>query len=138
MRYEVTPDLITGNRMIDSEHRQLFDAANKLLDAFADSKSDGGKQIAQTSSFLKSYVDKHFGHEEELQKKNEWREYETHVRFHDQYKKTLAEILDKLPKDGPPSVENISELNLHIVRLITHIRTMDKRLGSYLQSRGVV
>ena len=29
MRYEVTQDLMTGNSMIDSEHRVLFDAANK-------------------------------------------------------------------------------------------------------------
>ncbi len=137
MRYEVTPDLITGNHLIDSEHRQLFDAANKLLDAFADAKGAGSNQIIQTGNFLKSYVDKHFGHEQDLQKKYNWREYETHVRFHEQYKKTLSDIIDSLPKDGPPSVESMSELNLHIVRLITHIRTMDKRLGAYLKSQGV-
>ncbi len=138
MRYEVTQDLMTGNSMIDSEHRVLFDAANKLLDAFADGRNDGGMNIVQTGIFLKNYVDKHFEHEQELQKKHEWREYDTHVRFHEQYKQTLSDILDGLPKDGPPSVELVSELNLHIVRLITHIRTMDKRLGSYLQSRGEV
>ena len=137
MRYEVTPDLITDNRLIDSEHRQLFDAVNKLLDAMSDPESDGGRQIGQTADFLRSYVDKHFAHEEELQRKHDWREYETHVRFHEQYKKTLCEILDSMPTDGtPPSVQNMSELNVHIVRLIKHISTMDKRLGAYLKSRG--
>ena len=33
MRYELTQDLLTGNQLIDSEHRQLFDAINALLDA---------------------------------------------------------------------------------------------------------
>lgn len=137
MRYEVTPDLITDNHLIDSEHMQLFDAVNKLLDAMSDPKSNSGRQIGQTADFLRSYVGKHFGHEEELQKKHDWREYETHVRFHEQYKNTLCDILDSIPLDGtPPSVQNMSELNVHIVRLITHIRTMDKRLGAYLKSRG--
>ena len=45
MRYEVTPDLITDNHLIDSEHMQLFDAVNKLLDAMSDPKSNGGRQI---------------------------------------------------------------------------------------------
>ena len=33
MRYELTQDLLTGNQLIDSEHRQLFDAINALHDA---------------------------------------------------------------------------------------------------------
>ena len=35
MRYELTQDLLTGNQLIDSEHRQLFDAINALMDACA-------------------------------------------------------------------------------------------------------
>lgn len=30
MRYELTPDLLTGSALIDSEHRQLFVAINSL------------------------------------------------------------------------------------------------------------
>ena len=33
MRYELTKDLETGNATIDREHRELFDAVNKLMDA---------------------------------------------------------------------------------------------------------
>ena len=119
MRYELTSDLITGNSLIDSEHKQLFEAVNQLLDAFSDKGTEGRSQIDQAATFLRNYVNKHFGHEEDLQKRYEWREFDTHVRFHEEYKKTL-----------------MSELNVHIVRLITHIRTMDKRLGAYLQSKG--
>ena len=35
MTYQITPDLLTGNTIIDGEHRQLFDAINALLDACA-------------------------------------------------------------------------------------------------------
>lgn len=33
MKYELTKDLETGNRIIDNEHRELLNAVNALLDA---------------------------------------------------------------------------------------------------------
>ena len=39
MRYELTKDLLTGNALIDSEHKQLFDAINALLDACAQERA---------------------------------------------------------------------------------------------------
>ena len=35
MRYELTQELLTGNALIDTEHKQLFDAINALMDACA-------------------------------------------------------------------------------------------------------
>ena len=65
MRYELTQDLLTGNQLIDSEHRQLFDAINALMDACA--QGAGRTKISETVQFLNSYVNKHFGDEEKLQ-----------------------------------------------------------------------
>ena len=39
MRYELTKDLETGNATIDREHRELFDAVNKLMDACGSGKA---------------------------------------------------------------------------------------------------
>ena len=133
MKYEITPDLITGYEQIDNEHRQLFDAVNQLLGSFSDNKTNGKEQMNRAAAFLTNYVDKHFGHEEELQKKYEWREFEIHHKFHEEYKRQLREILGRIPDEGP-DIQNMSEINVHIVRLITHIRTMDKRLGAFLQT----
>lgn len=131
MRYEITPDLLTGNQLIDSEHRQLFEAVNRLLDSFTTKNAAGRNAMTTAAAFLESYVDKHFGHEEELQKKYQWREYDAHCRFHVEYKKTLKEIINQIPETGP-EIEDMSRLNVHVVRLITHIRTMDKRLGAFI------
>ena len=46
MRYELTQDLLTGNQLIDSEHRQLFDAINALMDACA--QGAGRTKISET------------------------------------------------------------------------------------------
>lgn len=134
MRYEITPDLLTGNQLIDSEHKQLFEAINRLLDSFANKSETGKHTMVTAAAFLESYVDKHFGHEEELQKRYKWREYEMHHRFHEEYEKTLKEIISQIPENGP-EIEDMSRLNVHVVRLITHIRTMDKRLGAYIQTQ---
>ena len=45
MKYELTKDLETGNRIIDNEHRELLNAVNALLDACS-----AGKGRAQVSS----------------------------------------------------------------------------------------
>lgn len=37
-RYELTKKLETGNAIIDGEHRELFAAVNKLLDACSKEK----------------------------------------------------------------------------------------------------
>ena len=64
MRYELTQELLTGNALIDTEHKQLFDAINALMDACA--QGAGRARIEQTVNFLNSYVNKHFSDEERL------------------------------------------------------------------------
>ena len=58
MRYELTKDLETGNATIDREHRELFDAVNKLMDACGSGK--GRASLEPTMKFLLEYVNKHF------------------------------------------------------------------------------
>ena len=81
MRYELTQDLLTGNQLIDSEHRQLFDAINALLDACA--QGAGRTKINETVQFLNSYVSKHFRDEEQLQLQSKYPGYNAHHTFHE-------------------------------------------------------
>ena len=90
IKYELTPDLATGNTLIDSEHRQLFEAINKLMEACAQGK--GRDQISSTLQFLTSYVSKHFGDEEQLQIRSQYPNYSAHKQFHEGYKRQLNDI----------------------------------------------
>ena len=54
MKYELTSDLMTGNSLIDAEHKQLFDAINDLMDACA--QGVGREKFMSTTQFLNSYV----------------------------------------------------------------------------------
>lgn len=131
-RYEFTPNLETGNATIDKEHRELIDAVNKLLDACG--SGNALNEINKTVKFLNNYVQKHFTHEEQLQQQSKYPNYTGHKAFHESYKKTLSDITNNIANSGA-TVGELMKLNGHIALLITHIKTEDKKLGTYLNSK---
>ena len=130
MKYELTDDLLTGNALIDSEHRELFAAVNNLIDACAQGK--GRDQIQKTVQFLGDYVAKHFRDEEGLQTKSNYPGYPAHKQFHDGYRRKLAETTQVLTREGP-SVKALSDLNGVVAIMVSHIRTEDKRLARHIK-----
>lgn len=133
MKYELTKDLETGNATIDKEHRELFAAVNSMMDACA--KGQGRASIDPTIKFLLNYVDRHFAHEEELHQKSGFENLAAHKQFHAGYTAKLREIAASIPAAGP-SVSDLSKLNQHIGVLVSHIRTVDKKLGTYITSQA--
>lgn len=133
MKYELTPDLETGNAMIDSEHKQLFSAINNLMDAC--SQGQGRTVLDSTIKFLNDYVKKHFGDEEALQKKSNYPNLSPHKQFHETYKRELLNASQKISTEGP-SIQNIAELNRLAGVLVSHIRREDKKLAQFLKQQS--
>ena len=129
-RYELTADLMTGNALIDSEHKQLFSAINDLMDACSQGK--GREKILSTAQFLQNYVDKHFGDEEGLQVKSQYPNYPVHKQFHEGYKRQLKDTMKVLELEGP-TVKALGALNQIVGVLLSHIRTEDKRLARHVR-----
>lgn len=132
MHYELTEELLTGNGLIDTEHRQLFGAVNDLLDAC--SLGEGRARIEKTVRFLNDYVGKHFRDEEELQIRSGYPGYPAHRDFHDGYRRQLADTAQALLREGP-TVKALGELNRMAGVLVAHIRTEDKRLAKHVQEQ---
>ncbi len=133
MRYEVTQDLMTGNALIDSEHRQLFAAVNDLMDACAQGR--GRDQIDKMVKFLNDYVVKHFSDEEGLQTRSNYPGYPAHKTFHDGYRRQLGDKMDLLRREGP-TVKALGELNQIVGVLVSHIRTEDKRVARHIMEQS--
>lgn len=129
MGYELTKNLETGNITIDNEHRELFQAVNRLLDSC--NSGDGLAAIEPALEFLLQYVDKHFAHEEDLQRNSKYPGLTAHRAFHEQYKRTLKEIAADMKASGSP-VSIMVKLNSHIAVLVNHIRLEDKKLAAFL------
>ncbi len=132
MKYELTKDLETGNAIIDSEHKELFNAVNNIVDAC--SKGQGRNIIKSAINFLLSYVELHFSHEEKLQSDSKYPDIAKHKAFHESYKKQLKEISSQIPFDNP-TITDLIKLNGHIAVLINHIRIEDKKLGKFLKQQ---
>lgn len=130
MRYELTKDLETGHAMIDSEHRQLFEAVNNLLAACSQGK--GRSQLEPMLDFLVSYVNEHFGDEEKLQIQTSYPGYAGHKQFHEGYKRELLTVVQDIKKQGS-SIAALSRINQLVSQLVTHIRMEDKRLAQHVK-----
>lgn len=131
MRYELTKDLLTGNSLIDTEHKQLFDAINALLDACA--QGHGRDSLPKTVQFLNNYVSKHFGDEEQLQLSSKYPGYSAHKTFHDGYKRKLMDATNLLMSEGS-TVRALGDINQMAGVLISHIRTEDRKLAQHLHN----
>lgn len=133
MAYQFTKDLETGNALIDSEHRQLIQAINDLLDAC--SQGRGRDKLAQTAKFLYDYTSKHFADEEKLQQQYKYPEYPQHRQYHEAFKKTVAEFNRKLEEQGP-TVVLVGEINMALAGwLINHIKQEDKKLAAFIRNQ---
>lgn len=130
MKYELTSDLMTGNSLIDAEHKQLFDAINDLMDACA--QGVGREKIMSTTQFLNSYVNKHFDDEEKLQVQSKYPGYAAHKQFHDGYKRQLSQTTQALIAEGP-TVKALGDLNRIVGVLVSHIRIEDKKLARHVK-----
>ncbi len=132
MAYQFTKDLETGNRAIDAQHKQLIEAVNALLDAC--SKGAGRTQVQQTAQFLLDYTQRHFADEEALQQKSHYPGYAQHKRLHEEFKKSAAELIQKIQREGG-TVASVGEVNSLLASwLIRHIKGEDKKLAEYLKS----
>lgn len=132
MAFVWTKDLETGYSIIDSEHKQLIEAADKLVTAYSQGK--GRQEIGSAVEFLSNYTKTHFAHEEELQVKYKYLEYKVHKNWHQGFVKEVESVAAKLKAEGA-NIALVAEVNTKVGQLITHIKTFDLKLAQYIQKQ---
>ena len=70
MRAEFDETLVTGNEMIDSQHKELIDRINQLLESCEDGQ--GKIKAVKMLDYLLDYTEFHFSAEEKLQEEIEY------------------------------------------------------------------
>ncbi|MDR2132786.1 MAG: bacteriohemerythrin [Clostridiales Family XIII bacterium] len=126
-----TPDLETGNELIDSQHKQLIEAIANLMDACSGGK--GRSVLVDTIDFVESYTAKHFGDEEELQQRHRYPDYPNHKKLHDGFKRVVAELGAQLKEEGP-TIALVGKVNTHIGGwLVNHIKREDTKVAAHLR-----
>lgn len=130
MRAEFSENLITRNELIDSQHRELIDRINKLLDSCED--SDAKLAAIKTLDYLSDYTVFHFGAEEELQKEIEYPGYEAHKEQHENFKQTISELDEMLQEEEGPSPAFVKKVEENVIKwFYTHIEGFDRSVAEY-------
>jgi len=132
MAIKWSQDLSVGVNEIDSQHKELFETVNNLIEAMA--KAKGKEEIGKVISFLEKYVVTHFGTEERYMAKFNYPDYASHKEMHSQFVKDFISLKKEL--EAGASTISIIHIQRRVVDwLINHIGKVDKVLGGFLQGK---
>ena len=134
MYAEFSDNLVTGNKMIDSHHKELIDRINKLLDSCEQSNE---KAVAvRTLDYLSEYTDFHFSAEEQLQREIDYPGFAKHKEQHDAFKQTIKELEEMLEEEEGPSQAFVEKIQKNVIRwFYTHIEGFDRSVAEYKNMR---
>ena len=130
MRAEFDESLVTGNEMIDSQHKELIDKINKLLDSCEASKD---KLVAvKTLDYLADYTEFHFGEEEKLQESITYPGVAKHKEEHEKLRQVVKDLYNMLEEEEGPSSAFVEAVHKNVVEwLYNHIKTFDRSVAEY-------
>ena len=130
MRAEFDESLVTGNEMIDTQHKELIDKINKLLDSCETSKD---KVVAvKTLDYLADYTEFHFGEEEKLQESIQYPGIEAHKKEHEKVRSVINDLYTMLQEEEGPSAAFVEQVNKNVIEwLYRHIKGFDRSVAEY-------
>lgn len=126
----------TGIPVIDSQHRALFDAVNKLADSFKDGTSKA--TVKDSMDFLVKYTAEHFQTEEKVMKDMGYPKLTSHMAEHAQLVSKAQDLQGRLAAGKSATLEvstfladwlkhHINEVDMGYVEFK---RTQDRKLGN--------
>jgi hemerythrin len=122
--------LETGIPKIDEQHKELFKAADNLVDR---SQAD---RVPKTLEFLKGYVVKHFTDEEIMHRINNYPKAEAHKKLHQAFIKVFQGLFDEYNKSQGSKLLATMNINKAVITwLKDHIMVHDKEFAAYYQTK---
>lgn len=130
MYAEFDESLVTGNEMIDGQHKELIDKINKLV---ACCEQGGGKlEAIKMLDYLSDYTEFHFGAEEKLQEEISYPGIEEHKKQHGDFKQAVSELHEMLEEEEGPSDAFVAAVNKNVIDwLYCHIKGFDRSVAEY-------
>ncbi|MDE6960673.1 MAG: hemerythrin family protein [Lachnospiraceae bacterium] len=135
MYAEFDESLVTGNEMIDGQHKELIEKINKLMDCC---EQGGGKlEAIKMLDYLSDYTEFHFGAEEKLQEEVSYPELEAHKKQHAAFVKAVSELHEMLEEEEGPTDAFVQAVNKNVIDwLYKHIKGFDCSVASYVNMNG--
>lgn len=135
MKLEFDKSLVTGNDMIDAQHKELIGKIDSLL-TYCENGEEKVKAIKMLD-YLAEYTDFHFGEEEKLQEEVSFPGMEEHKKKHAEFKKAVEELHDMLEEEEGPTDAFVDAVKKNVVDwLFDHIKQMDQALAAFVQKES--
>ena len=130
MYAEFDDTLVTGNEMIDSQHKELIGRINDLLRS-CEEEADL-RAAVKMLNYLADYTEYHFGEEEALQAAIGYPGIEEHKKKHEELRKTVEELHEMLEEQEGPTKAFVEQVNKNVTEwLFYHIRSFDRSVSEY-------
>lgn len=126
-----TEDLATNVFAIDTQHKELFNIINDLLDAAK--RGEAKNKIMKVVDFLEDYVREHFSMEETLMTEKAYPHIAAHKKQHEEFKKSVSDFKSKVMEEGVTLSITISITHVLVEWLTKHIRQVDKEMAKHLR-----
>ena len=123
-------NLITGNNLIDEQHKEIIEKINKLVNTC----ENGTCQIESVKmlDYLADYTEKHFQEEEALQEAVEYPGLEEHKKRHDEFRVAVKELHEMLEEEEGPSPRFVQAVQENVIDwLYRHIKGFDSSVATY-------
>lgn len=138
MRAVFDESLITGNHMIDEQHKELISRIDNLL-ILCENKKPAKREAIQMLDYLSDYTDYHFAEEELLQAEIGYPGLEEHRKKHAEFRNTVKELHEMLEEQEGPTDEFVEQVNQNVAEwLFHHIRGFDRSVAEYVFMRDNV
>lgn len=130
MYAEFDASLVTGNEMIDAQHKELIEKINQLVKVC---QQGGGKlEAIKMLDYLSEYTDFHFAAEEKYQEEISYPGIPEHKQQHAEFIKAVAELHEMLEEEEGPSEAFVKAVNKNVIDwLYTHIKGFDRAVAAY-------
>ena len=130
-------NLLTGNELIDEQHKELINRINKLVGACENGVCQ--LEAIRMLDFLSDYTDFHFREEEKLQEEAGYPGLEEHKARHDEFRKSVEELHEMLAEEEGPSERFAKAVHDNVINwFYDHIKGYDSSVASFIHLKDAV
>ena len=124
--------LLIGISKIDSQHRVLINAMDKLMDACI--KEKWHTEVEKILIFTLAFAKAHFKDEENIYSQFAYPGIDAHSRLHAQFTERITDLVRGYETYGSDAEFLVKFNDTFVEELLDHIDVEDKKAGEYIQS----
>ena len=126
--------LVTGNDLIDEQHKELIGKINDLVKSCETGKEK--TTAVKMLDYLSDYTDFHFSAEEKLQEEIEYPRISEHKEQHKAFIQAIKELYEMLQEEEGPTPAFVAAVDKNVTEwLFKHIKGFDKAVAEYARNK---